>query len=233
MRLILAVLLLVLALRGATAAPATPEAFIAAIKSAIAAKRADQILALTYTMGMSDADKEMTPSIDKFLLFANPVTNISFFPLPPYYLPAVYVSHGKKSELTTKPRGMVFIGFDPDSGNGARNTLLPYAVIDGRYYLVGSKTTDLDWKGPPDKTLSFMVMGQGTNSVRVHIKWDASGVELERIIPSGSSGFMGQYFESVKVVCSASSADLTLELMENGKDIAPVLKGKGSITYSK
>ena len=230
MRYAFLALFLSLSLFRASAAPTARDAFFAALKSAIAAKSTDQLLALTCTTGMSDSDKKFAAIVDQQLLFAEPVTNISFLTLPPYFR-AVYVTQGKKIEPTIQPRGLVEFGFDPDAGNGARNTLLPYAIINGSYYLVGCKSTDLGWKGPPDKTLSFMVMGQGAKGIKVDAKWNVSGIEQEGTYIQGSVGFLGQYFESVTVTCADPNADLSLELMENGKDIVPPLKGKGTITF--
>lgn len=232
MRFILVALLFILALRAASAAPTTPEAFIAAIKSAIAAKSTDQLLALTYTTGMSDTDKKQAASIYPMVLFANPVAGITLGPLPADFQ-TVYIGNGKKIEPTAQPQGLVQIKFAGNPANGATGSTLGYAIINGAYYLDSTKTTDLGWKGPPDKTLLFMVMSYSQNSIRVDAKWNASGVEQERIYNTGNSGFMGQYFESVTVTCSDPNADLSLELMENGKDIAPPLKGKGTITYKK
>jgi hypothetical protein len=232
MRFLLLMGFSLLSIWPASATPTTPDAFIAALKSAIAAKSADQLLALTCTAGMNEGDKKQTALMDQILLFAHPVTKISLAPLPDNFW-TVAIANGKKYEMTAPPKGQVLIQFVNESGNGSNSALLPYALIDGNYFLTGGKTTDLGWKGPPDKTLSFMVMGQGTNGIKVDAKWNASGVEQERTFTSGSSGFMGQYFESVTVVCSDPSANLTLTLMANGKDIVPSLTGKGTITYKK
>jgi hypothetical protein len=227
-----AFLALFLSLLPASAAPTTPEAFIAAIKSAIAAKSTDQLLALTCTTGMSDADKKRAVSIYPRVLFPNPVDSVALGPLPPDFQLG-HIANGKKIEPTSPPQGLVQIRLTPAQGNGPSSASLPFAIISGGYYLVSSKTTDLGWKGPPDNTLIFIVRGQRTSGIKVDAKWNASGVEQERIYTTGNAGFLGQYFESINVTCADPNADLSLELMENGKDIVPSIKGKGTVTYKK
>jgi hypothetical protein len=143
--------------------------------------------------------------------------------------------NGKKIEATYPPAGMIKIEYKK-AANGPEGSSSPYAIIGGHYFLVSSKTTDLGWKGPPDKTLGFAVMGQGQNKVQITVKWNASGVEEERIFKETSNmAFLGQYVEKVTVTSTNDDTDVTLTISELGKEIfrSQPLKGKGTIEYNK
>jgi len=72
MRIALLAVFLGLGFLSVSAAPATPETFIAAIQQAIAAKSTDQLLALTYTAGLSDAENSRPPPSTKCCCSAIP-----------------------------------------------------------------------------------------------------------------------------------------------------------------
>lgn len=80
-----------------------------------------------------------------------------------------------------------------------------------------------------------MVMGRGQNKVQIKAKWNASGVDQERIFKSPSSNFMGQFFEEVTVTSTEDDTDVTLTILEAGKEIfqSEPLKGRGTLEYKR
>src|SRR5208282_5064831 len=116
--------------------------------------------------------------------------------------------------------------------NASAAAEVPYAVIDGGYYIVGQKTTNLGWKGPLDRPFSVSVTGNGQDKVKVHIKYNASGADLES---DGSHGFPCQYISEVAVTSVDDDVDVTLKIADGTKTIyeSKSLKGKGQILYEK
>jgi hypothetical protein len=219
---------------SAWAQPSSPEEFIASLRIAIQEKSPDKLNAITYTVGMSEADKNQAAPVQQMFFSDAEITGISLEPLPPDFQ-SVYVVNGKKWEPTYPPAGQVTIEYKK-TANGPLGLSPAYAIIGGHYFLISTKSTDLGWKGPPDKTLSFAVMGRSQDKVQITVKWNASGVEQERIFKQTSNmGFLGQYIESATVTSTADDTDVTLTISENGKGIfrSPPLKGKGNVEYKK
>lgn len=216
--------------------PKTQEAFIAALRSAFQAQDIPRIHQLTWEQGMSDFDKDQQQMMLPMMLKQSAgVASITLGPLPPDFMDTP-VAWGRRIEVTHKPDGMVKLVEIPKDQNSSGEMDMPYAVIDGAYYLVTSKTTDLGWKGPQDKSLNVSVLGAGQDKVKIHIKYNASGVDLEMDPLSPSIGFAGQYITEVTVKSDSDDTNVTLKLLdEKGQPYyqsAP-LKGKGEIDYKK
>ena len=80
-----------------------------------------------------------------------------------------------------------------------------------------------------------MVMGTGQDAVKGTVKWNASGVDLEKPLSSPSRSFLGQYIDEVSITSDSDNTNVTITIMENGKKIfesAP-LKGKGTQSYKR
>lgn len=194
----------------------------------------EKLNAITYTLGMSDSDKKQAASVQQMFFSDTEITGISLEPLPADFQ-SVYIMGGKKLEPTYLPIGQIKIEYKK-TANGPLGFSVPYAIVGGHYFLISSKSTDLGWKGPPDKTLFFNVMGQGQDKVQITAKWNASGVEQERIFKETSNmGFLGQYVEQIIVTSANDDTDVTLTISESGKEIyrSQPLKGKGTIEYKK
>ena len=213
--------------------PTTPEQFTTAFNAALKEKSAEKLDALTYTIGMTDADKEQVKLSQKMIFSDKEIDSISLQPLPEDY-ETVYIMQGKKIEPTYPPAGIIKTTY-ANPGHGLNSTSAPYAIVDGRYYLITSKSTDLGWTGPKDKTITFMVMGRSQNKVQIKAKWNASGVDQERIFKSPSSNFPGQFFQQIIVTSTDNDTDVTLTILEAGKEIfvSQPLKGKGVLEYKK
>lgn len=160
------------------------------------------------------------------------VEAIRFEPLPSDF-ESFLIVQGRKIEPTTQPKGMINVKFK-GSENGQGNSSGPYAVVDGKFYLVGMKSTDLGWKGPPDKNIGFTVAGQGAAGLQIHGVWNASGVELKKEFKEKGITFWGQHFEELNVTSVNDDCDVTVTITEDGKVIySEPLKGKGVLQYKK
>jgi hypothetical protein len=119
-------------------------------------------------------------------------------------------------------------------GQGPKESSIAYAVVEGKFFLVGMKSTDLGWKGPPDKNIGFSVVGQGSAGLQIQGVWNASGVQLKKTFKEGSITFWGQYFEQLNVTSDNDDCDVTVTITEDGKTIySEPLKGKGVLQYKK
>lgn len=218
---------------SAWAQPKTPDEFLSSFRAAIQEKSPEKLDAITYGVGMSDSDKQQVAMVQKMIFQNREIAGISLEPLPEDF-ETVFIARGKKYEPTYPPAGLVKIQYQTN-GNGVNTTSSPYAIIDGCYFLISSKSTDLGWQGPPDKTITFMVMGRGQDKVQIRAKWNASGVDQEQNIKSPSFNVVGQYFDTIAVASNGDDTDVTLTVMDAGKQIyvSKPLKGKGSIEYKK
>ena len=213
--------------------PNTPDEFVAAYRAAIQEKSPAKIDAITYSVGMSESDKHQVALAQQMIFSDSEIIDITLAPLPGDFQ-SIYIMRGKKLEPTYPPVGLIQTKYKA-TGNDMNSTSVPYAVIDGRYFLTSTKSIDLGWSGPPDKTITFMVMGRGQDKVQIKAKWNASGVEQTRIFKLPSANFMGQYFDEITVASAEDDTDVTLTILEEGKEIytSQPLKGKGSIEYKR
>lgn len=174
----------------------------------------------------------MTAMLQRLYFNGKEVDAISFEPLPSDF-ESVLIVQGRKIEPTSPPKGMVNVTFK-GAVNGQGNSSGAYAVVDRKFYLVGMKSTDLGWKGPPDKNIGFSVVGQGASEVQIHGVWNASGVQLQRTFKESNLTFWGQHFEELKVTSGNDDCDVTVTITEDGKEIhSEPLKGKGVLRYKK
>jgi hypothetical protein len=211
------------------------EEFLTNYRGAIEQKDKAKLLSLYYTNGCSESDTKMLDAIVGFHFSDGKITEVRFEPTPAGTT-LVNIANGKKYEPTYPPVGQVKITYAPVAGNGMISGGDGYAIINGKYYLITAKSTDLGWSGPKDKTLTFMVMGAGMEKVKVQAKWNVSGVDQEKVFSNPPScNFPGQYFESITATSTEDDTDVTLSILEDGKQIyeSKPLKGKGTIEYKR
>lgn len=219
---------------GAIAAEAADSSpFASALKAAITEKDDQKLEALIYHEGASPEDKQrMTAMLQRLYFNGKEVESINFEPLPSDF-ESVLIIQGRKVEPTSPPKGMVNVTFK-GAVNGQGNSSGAYAVVDGKFYLVGMKSTDLGWKGPPDKNIGFSIVGQGASGLKIHGIWNASGVELKREFKETGLTFWGQHFEELSVTSDKEDCDVTVTITEDGKTIfSETLKGRGVVRYKK
>lgn len=213
--------------------PHTPEDFLAAFRTALAERSPAKLDALTYSVGMTEADKALAVRMQQYMFTDKEIESLSLQPLPEDFQ-TFFISRGKKIEPTNPPVGLVDLKYKP-SGNGTSGSSLPYTIVDGRYFLVGTKSTLLDWKGPADKNIGYMVMGAGQDGIRAKVKWNASGVDMEHTFKAPSLSFQGQFIKEVMVTSETEDTNVTLTIVEDGKPISvsEPLKGKGKLEYKR
>jgi hypothetical protein len=182
---------------------------------------------------MSEADLQLVEQSQRAFFADLELEEVTLGPLPPD-VQSTAVLRGKKYEATAQPQGSIQIKFKPQDG-GSLSSGFPYAEVNGEYFLVGTKSTDLNWNGPPDKQIAYGVSGKGQNSVTVEVKWNASGVEQTQTFVSPSAILMGQYFEEILAATEDEDAEIILTVREDNKEIfrSEPLQGKGTITYKK
>jgi len=215
-------------------ATTTPEGFTAAFRAALEQKDAAALEFMIYQVGMSDSDKAQARRVQEMVL-ANPaeIDQIALAPLPADFQHTI-IMRGFKFEPTHPPVGMIDVKFKPGP-NGVTASSSAYTIVDGKFYLVGSKRTDLGWKGPPDKNIGFMVLGNRQDDVQIRVKWNASGIDQERNFDEPSSTFIGQYIESVVVTSEHEDTDVTITVQDEGTSIftSVPLRGRGTVEYRK
>jgi hypothetical protein len=219
---------------GAAAAEAADSApFTSALRTAISEKDDQKLEALIRFDGASPEDKRrMISMLRMTLMNGKDVDEISLEPLPSDF-DSILIVRGQKIEPTATPKGMIKVTFK-GTGQGPKESSTAYTVVDSKLFLVGMKSTDLDWKGPPDKNIGFSVVGTGSEEVQIQGVWNASGVQLKKSFKERSITFWGQYFEELNVTSGNDDCDVTISITEDGKEIySQPLKGKGSLQYKK
>jgi hypothetical protein len=214
------------------AQPSTPTEFIAAYRTAIQEKSVEKLNAITYMVGMSEADKKQAADVDQQVIFSDTeIVGISLEPLPSDFQ-SVNIGNGKKYEPTYPPLGEIKIEYKK-TANGPLSSGGLYAIIDGHYLLISGKSTDLGWKGPPDTGLCLLVTGSPQDKVQITVKWNVSGVEMEKVFNRYTTTVLGQYVERATV--TSTNPEATLIILEGAKQIfhSPPLKDKAAIEYNK
>jgi hypothetical protein len=221
--------------QAASPAPKTKEDFLAAVKGAYEAQDKKRVHALTWEAGMSDFERNQEQQTLDMMVYNKGVQKVYFQELPPDFMDTP-VAWGRRIEPTHKPDGIITVDEMPSNGQESTSIAMPYACIDGTFYLITAKSTDLQWKGPRDHTLNVSVTGTGADKVKIHVKYNASGVDLERDQSSPSNAFPGQYVSEVRVTSASDEADVKLRLLdETGKAYyeSARLKGRGEVVYRK
>jgi hypothetical protein len=218
--------------------PKTEKEFLARFRQAVSHGDARAIDELTYQEGMSEQDKAMSARANQSLVrYAYEIRDVALKDLTKDF-PTSAIQYGKKVEMTGPPVGVVEVKYGAGASGASESsvsTMSPYTVIDGIYYLVGPKSSDLGWTGPRDNNIGFMVTGQDAEKAQILVEWNASGVDLIREFTEPSSTFWGQYIRAVKVTTESAESDLKLVVLENGATIftSDPLQGKGTLVYQR
>jgi hypothetical protein len=208
------------------------ESFLSAFRTALAEKSPAKLEALTDFTGMTDAERALTTRIQHGMLGGQEIESVTLEPLPADFQPVI-VQRGRKIEPSHPPSGLIVVKFRAASESGVMST--PYTIAGGRHLLIGSKITDLDWKGPPDKTIGYTITGKGQEHLRIAVKWNASGVTLEQPLAAPSRSFVGQHIEEITLSSENEDTEASLTVLEDGIPIytSQPLKGKGRLEYKR
>jgi len=223
---------------GLTAHPETKEEFVEACKAAWESGQIEKLNELTYTEGATEADKERLAKSRAVGMSGTKIESAKLLPMPEDFQ-SVTVGKGMKWEPTYMPTGFLKLELlREEKKNGAIS--IPYAVIDRKYYLLGTKSTDLDWKGPPDVLLTYELTSPKAIDVEVEYSWNASGLDQTRKITFPVKGFVGnglqgQQINWLKVTTNSPDSTLTLSLAKDRKEHfkSQPLSGIGTIEYKK
>ena len=237
-RRILSLLIAIFFLGSIASKADTPEEFLATYRTALEQKDTNKLLSLYYTNGCSEVDITNLRDVVRAQCDKAKIKNVSLQPLPSTYQ-NTQIINGKKYQVSPPPDGLITIIYDTPHGiNVSMNNA--YSVIGDKHYLAASKSTDLEWKGPPDHELNFLVSGVGCEKLLLKAKWNVSGVEQEAVFANGNQQMVrGQYFENISITSINNETDITLrvidgEIMGGGKEIySNSLKGKGTLEYKR
>ncbi len=230
MRRLLAVLVLPLLAIHAEETP-DPDVFTETLKKAIIEQDTETLLTFADSEGLTGEARKRQEESLKVTYPGTNVFSVSLGPLPVDF-PPFFIMNGRRYEPTHPPAGIVTISFRQESGLTSKQ--LAYAIVDGRYKIVATKSTQLDWKGPPDASLGFIIEGPGSEGAVVKVKFNASGVDMERTFHGAAINLWGQHFGEVEVTNEDPKASLVLKVLRDGKEIykSETLKGAGKILYT-
>ncbi len=208
--------------------PTSDDSFVVAWKKAIETKDLAAVEKLTYLEGLTEENRKLILRADRFA-HVGEIKEVTLEPLPSDFL-TTHVANGKKMELLKPPIGLIKV-----HSKGAWSIASPYAIVDGKYYVVGGKITDLNWQGPPDVAWNYFVKGKGSENIEVEYSWNASGVDMTRKMKHASNGFVGQHINWIKVTSNDPNSEISLELLQGSNDFykSETLKGLGVIEYKK
>jgi len=136
----------------------TPEEFIAAYRIAVQEKDPDKIKALTYSVGMSDYDQQEVAKHLNDIFNDKEIAAITLEPMQAKLKPQNIIN-GRKLEPTYPSAGVVKIQYKPVISGTTTTTSAsyrPYAIIDGHYFFVPMKTTEV--------SMQIYSLGPGSDS---------------------------------------------------------------------
>lgn len=228
----LACLFIIGCLASAQAADAPdPDKFTEALKQAIMEQDEKTLQSFADDEGLSEEGQERQKLSVKKMFPSADVFSVSLGPLPVDF-PMSFIMNGYLFEPTHPPEGIITVSFRQESGLTSRQYV--YAVVDGKYKIVATKRKSLNWKGPPDTNLGFILEGDGAEAAVTTVRINASGVDVERVIHGASINMWGQHFNGIEVESKDPNANLTLKVIRDGKEIykSEILKGAGKIIYA-
>lgn len=231
MRLLLAGLFIALSAPNYAADQPDPDVFTETLKKAIIEQDTGTLLSFADDEGLTGEARQRQIESLKVTYPSTNVFSVSLGPLPVDF-PPFFIMNGKRYEPTHPPVGIVTISFRQESGLTSKQ--LAYAVVDGKYKIVATKSIPLDWKGPPDASLGYIVEGPGAESAVVKVKFNASGVDMERTFHGASISLWGQHISEIEVTTDDPKASLLLKILRDGREIykSETLTGAGKIVYA-
>lgn len=214
---------------AAHAAPATtPEALRDAVKSAFESGSVEQWKSNVEVGALTPSDHLVLDGTLRRIFASKPVLEkIELGELPEEGIDSVLIGGGRKYRLTLVPTGVINLRFR--SGKASNEIALPYAkTASGEYKLATLHAENLDWKGQPDRSYFVTVKNTGDDTVTVRVRYNASGVDVEKTSKVGKVRKLelpAQYVESVEVIRTGDKpGDTTLNIACQGVGDAADLK---------
>lgn len=216
-------------------APADPAALVAAIDAALIAKDLPALCALVDTEGLSAEDlKKVGPGVAG-LIPDEGTAKVSTDRLPDginLMTPRIY--DGKRLELTRAPVGIIRVA--TKQGRAEMVATIPYVQTAGGFLLAGRKETDLGWKGPRDRQISFALDEDFPKApVKLTVRYNTSGVEQKLESSHYSGVVLGQHIDELTITGLSEDFKGRLVLREGGKEIyrSEPITGKSAFTYRR
>lgn len=216
-------------------APADAAALAAAIDTALVARDLSALKALVDTEGMSPDDLEKIGPGLAGLIPDQGRAKVTADRLPDgINIAAPMIYNGKRIDLTRAPSGIIRV--ELKQGRAELVSTIPYVLTPAGCLLVGRKQTDLGWKGPPDRQLGFtFAEDYPQGPVRLTIKYNASGVDLEDTFSSHSGTLRGQHIDELTITGLNEGFKGRLVLSVGGKEIyrSEPITGRSTFTYRR
>lgn len=205
----------------AHAAPATsPEALRDAVKAAFESGSLERWKSNVETGPMSESDHAVFDQTLRRVFASRPVIeSLELGELPADGIDSVLIGGGRKYTLTLTPTGVINLRFR--SGKNVNEIALPYAKnAAGVYKLSTLHAENLNWKGDADRSYFVTVKNTGDATVTVRVKYNASGVDIEKTftgVTAKKIELPAQYVSSVEVIRTGEAAgDTTLHIACQG-----------------
>jgi hypothetical protein len=225
----------VIVLPACFAAAADPAALVAAVDAALVARDLPALCALVDTEGLSAEDIKKNELGLADLIPAEGTAKVSADRLPDGTdLAAPRVYNGKLYEISRAPEGVIRIA--TQQGRAQIGATIPYVKTRAGFLLAGRKETDLGWKGPRDRLISFgFVEDFPATPVRLNVRYNASGVEQTMTTPYHSGGVSGQHIEELTITGLSETFKGRLVLRDGGKEIyrSEPITGRTTFTYRR
>ena len=217
------------------AAPADPAALVAAIDAALVARDLPALCALVDAEGLSADDLKKAETGLAGLIPDEGAAKVSADRLPDgidLAQPRIY--NGKRIEITRAPVGIIRIA--TKQGRAEMVATIPYVKTGAGFLLAGRKETDLGWKGPRDRQISFsLVEDFPKKPVKLTVRYNASGVEQTMDSSHHSGVVLGQYIEELTITGLSEGFKGRLVLREGKTEIyrSEPITGQSTFTYRR
>lgn len=195
------------------------EAFAQKFAKARTQSDAATLEALHYTQGSSEADiQKMKDMVAMSLKYSHsgPIKSVTIEALDEdakasYAKPQIF--NGEKIEVNLQPLGMIKLTYEIGGAS-----MSPYAIVDGKPWLVGPKVTKLNWNGSPEDRYYIGASTPGDTDIPIKIEctYKASGEiihESTEIIVKkhGFATTSINAHELISVVMTTKKADVEVE----------------------
>ncbi len=216
-------------------APPDPAALAGAIDAALVARDLPALCALVDTEGLSAEDlKKVGPGLAG-LIPAEGTAKVSTNRLPDGIdLMAPRIYNGKRLEITRAPVGIIRVA--TQQGRAEMVSTIPYVQTSAGFLLAGRKETDLGWKGPPDRQISFaFAEGFPKEPVKITLRYNASGVPQQMVTANHSGVVLGQHIDELTITGLDADFKGRLVLRTGGKEVfrSEPITGQSTFIYRR
>ena len=202
--------------------PAMQQEFEQRLRHALAQENPDAYLALRHNAGTTPESREMADEVDVATyehLRANAQNMGITFKTPAAELEEPTIFQGKRYR-SNLPIGITAVVSPSDGEGGSMQHVIPLGVHAGKLVKIGMLEEDLNWKGPPDRSVTLRLSADDATpdfrcAVEVHT--NPSGVPVVHRLSLG--GEFGAKFQSLafwsqeikKIILSPEAGSATVD----------------------